>query len=140
MNKKFFIAWIVIFIAWMAGSFLVHGVLLKADYMQVAKLFRTEAESGAFFPFMLLAHVIMAGAFVWIYARGREAKPWLAQGVRFGVAIALLGVVSTYLIYYAVQPMPGVMVAKQIVFDGTLVIVLGIIVAWFYRDTAAAAT
>ena len=64
----------------------------------------------------------------------------LAQGVRYGVAIALLGVVSTYLIYYAVQPMPGAMVAKQIVFDGTLVVVLGIIVAWFYRDTAAAAT
>lgn len=138
MNKKFFIAWIVLFIAWMAGSFLVHAVLLKADYMQMAKLFRTEAESGPYFPFMLLAHVIMAGAFAWIYARGREAKPWLAQGVRYGVAVALLTIVPTYLIYYAVQPMPGAIVAKQIVFDGILVVVLGIIVAWLYRDTATA--
>ncbi len=35
------------------------------------------------FPLMILAHVILSGAFVWIYARGAEAKPWLLQGVRF---------------------------------------------------------
>ena len=136
MNKKFFIGWLILFIAWMAGSFLVHAVLLKPDYMQMAKLFRTEADSGQYFPFMLLAHVIMAGAFVWIYARGQEAKPWVAQGVRYGVAVALLTAVPTYLIYYAVQPMPGAMVAKQILFDGVLIVVLGIIVAWWYRDMA----
>jgi len=28
MSKKFFIAWIVIFVAWFAGSFVVHGQLL----------------------------------------------------------------------------------------------------------------
>lgn len=30
----------------------------------------------------ILAHVIMSGAFAWIYARGNEAKPWLGQGIR----------------------------------------------------------
>jgi len=35
MNKKFVIAWVVIFIAWFLGSFVVHGVLLHSDYMQV---------------------------------------------------------------------------------------------------------
>ena len=47
---------------------------------------------------------------------------------------ALLTVVPTYLIYYAVQPMPAMTVAKQIVFDGILVVVLGVIVAALYRD------
>ena len=47
MNKKFFIAWLVIFIVWMAGDFLVHGVLLKSDYMQLAKLYRSDAVSHA---------------------------------------------------------------------------------------------
>ena len=88
MNKKFFIAWLVVFIAWMAGDFLVHGVLLKADYMQLAKLYRSETESQQYFPWMLLAHVSMAGAFTWIYSFGREDKPWVAQGVRYGVAVA----------------------------------------------------
>jgi len=136
MNKKFLIAWVVLFIAWMAGDFLVHGVLLKSDYLQLARLYRSEAESQAYFQWMLLAHVPMAGAFAWIYACGREAKPWMAQGVRYGIAVALLSVIPGYLIYYAVQPLPGVMVVKQILFSGILIVVLGIIVAWLYRDTA----
>jgi hypothetical protein len=80
---------------------------------------------------------MLSGAFVWIYARGVESKPWLAQGVRFGVAVALLTIVPTYIIYFAVQPMPGGVVIKQIVFDGILTIVLGVIVAWLYRGAPA---
>ena len=38
MNKKFFIAWAVIFVAWMIGSFIVHGALLSADYAQLPNL------------------------------------------------------------------------------------------------------
>jgi magnesium-transporting ATPase (P-type) len=134
MNKKFFIAWVVIFVVWMAGSFVVHGVLLGAEYAKLPNLFRTEADSQQYFPLMLLAHVILAGAFAWIFARGREAKPWLGQGLRFGLAVALLTIVPTYMIYYVVQPMPGMQVIKQIVFDGILILVLGAIVAFLYRN------
>ena len=134
MNKKFFIAWVVVFIVWMVGSFIVHGTLLKADYAKLPNLFRPETDAQNYLPFMLLAHVIMSGALVWIYARGAEAKPWLPQGLRFGVVIALLTIVPTYMIYYAVQPMPGMHVVKQIVFDGVLMLVLGAVVAFWYRS------
>ena len=59
----------------------------------------------------------------------------LAQGVRFGVAVALLTIVPSYIIYFVVQPMPANVVIKQIVFDGILLVILGIIVAWLYRGT-----
>ena len=133
MNKKFLISWLVLFVAWLAGSFLVHAVLLRADYMTLATLFRSEGDQQKFFPLMLVAHVMLSGAFVWIYARGVEAKAWLAQGVRFGVAVAFLTIVPNYLIYYDIQPMPGDLVMKQIIFDGALTVVLGTIVAWMYR-------
>lgn len=136
MHKKFFIAWIVIFVAWMAGSFVVHGVLLRDDYMKLQGMFRPEAEAQQYFPLMVLAHVIMAGAFAWIYSRGAEAAPWIPQGIRFGLAIALLTVIPTYMIYYVVQPMPGLHVVKQILFDGTLILILGVIVAFIYRQSA----
>jgi len=135
MNRKFLIAWIVVFVAWMAGSYVVHGVLLHADYAKLPGLFRPESEAQAFFPLMLLAHLIMAGAFVWTYSRGVEAKPWLGQGLRFGLAIVLLAVVPTYTIYYVVQPMPGLHVVKQIIFDGILVMILATIAAFLYRET-----
>jgi hypothetical protein len=137
MNKKFLIAWIVLFIGWFIGSFVVHGVLLRSDYMQLGNLFRAEGDQQGYFPLMVLAHVILSGAFVWIYARGVEAKPWMAQGVRFGVAVAMLTIVPTYMIYFVVQPMPGYVVIKQIVFDGVLTVILGMIVAYLYRDTAS---
>lgn len=133
MSKKFLIAWIVLFAAWFLGSFVVHGVLLRSDYMQLTNLFRPESDQVKYFPLMIVAHVILSGAFVWIYARGVEAKPWPAQGVRFGLAVALLTVVPTYMIYFVVQPMPADIVIKQIVCDGVLTVILGMIVAWLYR-------
>ena len=133
MNKRFFVAWSVVFVVWMIGSFIVHGILLNADYAKLPNLFRPEADAQQYFPLMILAHVIMAGALVWIYSRGSEAKPWMAQGMRFGLAVALLTVVPTYTIYYVVQPMPGLHVIKQIVFDGILMLVLGATVAFLYR-------
>ncbi len=137
MNKKFFIAWIVIFVAWFLGSFIVHGVLLSADYTRLGGLFRTPTDSQQYFPLMILAHVMLAGAFAWIYARGVEPKPWLGQGVRFGIAVAFLTTVPTYLIYFVVQPMPAETVVKQIVFDSALMVILGVIAGWLYRDGKA---
>lgn len=134
MDKKFFVAWVAIFIAWMAGDFLIHSVLLADDYRLLAKLYRPEAEHGRYFPWMLLAHVLSAGAFTWIYARGREARPWLGQGARYGFAVAVLSLIPGYLIYYAVQPLTGELVSKQIIFSTILLVVLGMIVAWLYRD------
>jgi hypothetical protein len=136
MNKKFFIAWIVIFVAWMAGSFVVHGVLLHDDYAKLPGLFRPETDAQQYFPLMVLAHIIMAGAFAWIYSRGAEAAPWFSQGIRFGLAIAFLTVMPTYMIYYVVQPMPGLHVVKRIVFDGILILILGVIAAFIYRQAA----
>ena len=136
MDKKFFIAWVVIFVAWMAGSFVVHGVLLHDDYTKLSGLFRPEVDARPYFPLMILAHIMLAGAFVWIYSRGVESAPWLPQGIRFGIAVALLTIIPTYLIYYVVQPMPGAVVAKQIVFDGILMLILGVITAFLYRPPA----
>jgi hypothetical protein len=133
MNKKFFIAWVAIFVVWMLGSFVVHGALLRPDYMSLQNLFRSDADSQQYFPLMIVAHMLLSGAFVWIYRRSVQAQPWLTQGIGFGVAVALLTVIPTYMIYYVVQPMPGVVVIKQIIFDSALLLVLGMVVAFMYR-------
>lgn len=137
MNKKFLISWVVVFVVWMAGSFLVHAVLLEEGYAQLSNLFRSQDDTEAYSHFMLIAHVIMAGAFVWIYQQGKSSKPWLAQGIRFGIAVALLGPVSMYMIYYVVQPMPGAFVVRQALFDGVLTVVLGLVVAFLNKPAAA---
>ena len=139
MNKKFLISWVVVFVVWMAGSFVVHAVLLGDGYASMPDLFRPEEEAGAYFHLMLIAHIMMAGAFVWIYQRGAESKPWIAQGVRFGVAVALLVPIPIYTIYYVVQPMLGEHVVKQIVFETILMVILGIVAAFLNKPASTAA-
>ena len=107
MNKKFLIAWLVIFVVYIACGFVVHGFLLADDYAKTGLMRPMEQQEG-FFHWMVIAHVMMAGAFTWIYARGVENKPWLGQGLRFGLAVAFLAAIPLYLIYYTVQPLPGI--------------------------------
>ena len=129
MNKRFLISVVVVFVLLMAVGFAVHGLLLAQDYAQLTNVFRTPEDSQKYFPFMLLAHAVTAFAIVWIYLQGRQAKPALAQGVRYGLALAAVMVVAKFLIYYAVQPMPGDVVVKQIVFDTIGLVLIGIVVA-----------
>jgi hypothetical protein len=137
MNKKFLIAWVVMFVAYMALGIVVHGVLLKDDYLATGMM-RPEEEAQKLMHLMILAHVFLAGAFTWIYARGVENKPWLGQGLRFGLAVAILAVIPIYTIYYVVQPTPGELAVKQIVFDTIGTLILGALVAFLYRGQSRA--
>lgn len=137
MNKKFLVAWLVVFVIMMLGGIVIHGMLLGDEYAATG-LMRPEAEQQGFMAWMLLAHVLMAGAFTWIYARGVENKPWLGQGLRFGLALALFCTVPIYLIYYCVQPVPEMLVIRQIAYDLILMLVVGAVVAFLYRGQGRA--
>lgn len=136
MGKNFFIAWIVAFVVWMAGDFGVHGGWLAGQYMALASLYRPEAEQMQYMPWMLGAHVIMAGAVAWIYARGQTAAPWMGQGARFGIAAGLL-TSAPYLTYYSVQPLPIELVMNQFVGNLVVMVLVGIATAFVYRNAKA---
>ena len=138
---KFAVSAIVLAIVSLLFGFVVHGMLLAPDYGALPNLFRNEADGSAHMPFMLLAHLCIGTGFTWIYLKGREAKPFLAQGLRFGLAVAVLTTIPMYLIYFAVQPMPGGLVVKQIALDTIAMVVMGVVCAWLNRvpDGVAAA-
>ncbi len=89
--------------------------------------------SGGKFGFQLGAHVLIAFGFCWLYRQGREDKPWLGQGVRFGVAFALAATIPFFLVYHAVAQFPLGLAMKQLTFDGLGNIVLGAVVAFLNR-------
>jgi len=120
----------VMSVLFLMSGFVVHGVLLHNDYAQLPNLLRPEAEAQGHFMWMLLADALMGFGFTWIFLKGREpGKPAVGQGLRFGIAIAVLMTIPMYLIYYAVQPWPGAVVVKQIVYDVISVLVMGVVVA-----------
>ena len=138
MNMKFLLAGIAGFLVSFASGFVAHGMLLHNDYAQIPNLMRTEADAMNYLPFMLLSHLFKGFAFAWIYRQGiSSGTPWLTQGVRFGIAVALLMTVPLYLVYYAVQPMPGTLVVKQIIADSIATILMGIVVAFICKSGQA---
>jgi hypothetical protein len=137
MNRKFLTAWLVAFVVWMGGSFAVHGTLLAAKYATLPNLYRPMDTQTQFMPYLIGAHVMLAAAFVWIYSRGVTAAAWMGQGIRYGLAVGLL-TTPTYLIYYSVQPLPRSLVAGQIIGDGVLIVVLGVVTAFMYKGAAKA--
>jgi hypothetical protein len=137
MNRTFVISVVVLFVVSMVLGYVVHGVLLGQDYAKLQSIFRSPQEAEGYFGAMLAAHVLIAVGFTWIYRQGRGERPWLAQGLRFGLAVAVLTTIPTYLIYYAVTPMPSDVVAKQIVFDTIAVVIMGIVAAAINRDTVS---
>ncbi len=140
MNVKFLIAGIAGFIVSMGLGFVVHGMLLRPDYLQLGSIMRTDADQMNYFPFMLASHFIKGFAFAWVYSKGiTGGSPWLTQGLKFGVATAFLVTVPLYLVYYAVEPMPGMLVAKQIIFDSITMIVMGIVVAMIMKPATSEA-
>ena len=138
MNRKFVLSVVVLFVVSMALGFVVHAMLLHEDYTRLQNLFRTPADAQGHFLYMLAAHVFIAIGVTWVYRQGRDARPWLGQGVRFGLALFVLMTLPTYLIYFAVQPMPSDVVAKQVVLDGIAIVILGIVAAAMNRDPRTA--
>ena len=134
MNKTFVVSVIVMFFVSTLMGWLVHGLLIGADYARLPNLFRTQEDMMHHYHFMAIANLAWAIGFTWIYRQGRDSRPFLGQGFRFGIAVALLTVIPTYLIYYTVQPTPSDLAAQQIVFDGIALVVMGIVVAALNRD------
>ena len=132
-NRKLVISVVVVFIVSLAFGFLIHGTILHSEYAKLPNLIRSEEAAQKLFGLMFVANLLFAIGFSWIYLRGREAKPWLGQGVRFGIAVAVLSTIPTYLINYIVMPFPSDLVAQQMAFDTIALVVLGIIVAWLNR-------
>ena len=94
MGRKCIISAVVMFVMAWALTFVVHGILLRPDYM-VAQGMRPDAEVQSLFPYFILAQACFGVAFAWVYFQGKEDKPWLMQGLRFGLAIAFLSVIPT---------------------------------------------
>jgi hypothetical protein len=132
MSRKCIISAVVMFVMAWGLSFLVHGLLLGGDYA-VTPGMRPPADAQKIVGWLILAQALFGIAFAWIYVQGREDKPWLAQGVRYGIAIAVLTVIPTYLIYHVVTPVPIDLAIKQIVYDTIRVVLMGIVLAWINR-------
>ena len=75
MTRKCIISAVVMFVMAWGLSFVVHGLLLAADYQDTPGM-RPPAQAQQIIYFLILAQAIFGAAFAWVYMQGKDDKPW----------------------------------------------------------------
>jgi hypothetical protein len=136
--KRSLLAILAGFVLLAAGRYLIHSVWLAGPYAEHASLWRTQSAMLHHLWAIHLANLILASGAVWIYAGGIEHKPWLGQGLRFGILLALVSAVPQSLVEFFTYPVPPGLAVDWIIGEGLLAVLLGVIVAAICRPEAAA--
>lgn len=103
MSKRALIAVVVIFIAFVAMDFVLHGVILERYYAQSSELWRPQDQMIGWL--LWVAVLVGAAAFVYVYDRFfavKGMKTAVVYGLVFGIGSGIgMGYGS-----YAVMPIP----------------------------------
>lgn len=136
MSRRFWIAFVVVFLAFFLMDWLVHGVLLSDAYEATASAWRTEEEMKALMPIMHIGTVIYAFFFVLIFGKGYEGRG-TGEGLRFGLYVGLMVGVPMGLGTYASVPITAWLAGAWIVTALVENMVAGLLAAALYRPTRA---
>ncbi len=129
--KRFGLSCLAVFAFVFFYEWIFHGVILKETYRQTASLWRPESDMESYFIWLTLGQLLFSVLFCVIFLRGYKNEG-LAEGARYGLLIGLI-FNAPNLIFYAVQPLPGMLVVEWCV-GGTLEIAIaGVILAAVYR-------
>jgi hypothetical protein len=136
--KKLLTAIVVAYVVLMATNYLVHSVWLMPDYNAIPASHRDIEGIMHRFWAMAIGQLFFAALFVYVYTRGAQRKPWLAQGVRYGILMTLLAVIPMSLSQYDTYIVPYMLAIKWIIAGGIQLIILGVIVAGICKDAETA--
>lgn len=117
----------VVFVTVTLLGFVIHAVILRNGYLEVAHLHRT----APLFPWLLLANAAFTAGAVWLF-HGRPAGTFWREGVTHGLKLWVFWPVPVFLIAYSSQPIPGDFVLKQILLELPDMIVIGLLIAALY--------
>jgi hypothetical protein len=132
--KKLILAVAVVYAVLMGTNYLVHEVWLMADYRAIPESWRTLADMRHKMWIMFPGQLFFAAMFSFIYTRGRENRPWLAQGIRYGVVMTFTTVVPYSLSEFVTYRIPDMLAVKWMIAGTIQLIILGLIVAGIFRQ------
>jgi hypothetical protein len=135
--KRFFIAFVAVYIFLFAWGWLVNGVILKSVYAETPNLWRSRSEMANLFHWILIGQAFLVFAFVAMYATGFAGGGILA-GIRLGVLLEIAAI-GMRMGIYAVQPFPGKLLIYGSIGGLIEMIIVGAIVGATYKPPATTA-
>jgi hypothetical protein len=130
--KRLIVTCIVVFVVIFGFEWLLHGVILKTDYVVTGFLWRPVDEMDRFFPWLVVGQFVVAAAFTVSYASVAKEGCGIGCGLAAGLLAGLL-LSGPHLITYAVQPIPGKLIAAWTIGRLIEMAVSGGIAAALYR-------
>jgi hypothetical protein len=127
--KRIIAAMAACFVLLSAGRYLIHSVWLADAYLETISVWRPQDSMLSHLWILYVANLVLAVAAVLIYVRGVEPKPWLGQGLRFGILLALVTAVPQSLVEFVVYPIPHMLAIQWIIGEGALAVLLGVLAA-----------
>jgi hypothetical protein len=134
--KKLIAAIVVGYVLLMGLGYVIHEVWLMPVYQQYSTLWRLEETMRHKMWINWLGQLLFTVVFAWIYTRGVEDKPWVGQGIRYGIVMTLLAVVPAVCTEYVVYPIPYTLAVQWMAAGAVQLIVLGLVVAFFCKSPA----
>ncbi len=102
MNKKFWIAFVAVFVTGQIFDFLTHGVLLTSTYAaQPAGVFRPMEQMNNML--LMVVALIVSFFLTLIYSKNHEGKG-VMEGVRFGLFVGFITATPMAYATYATSP------------------------------------
>ena len=135
--KKLGLAMVICYVVLIGTNWLIHSVWLMSDYSAIPNTWRPMADMMHKMWVMFIGQAFLAAMFCYIYARGAEAKPWLGQGIRYGILITMFVVIPSVLGQYTVYNVPHILAVKWIIAGCIQMIILGLIAAGICQKQAA---
>ena len=139
--KKLIGATVAVFVILFVAGFLLHGVWLGATYREMRDSgfsFRPEEAMRHRLWLIWVSDALYSILFVWVYANGREEKPWVGQGIRYGVLMTLFTVMPSTINDYVVYNLPHRLVLHWIIAGLITLILMGLAVAAILKKSSAA--
>lgn len=134
--KKFIFAFAVAFVFMFVFGFLWYGKFMHGIHDEVPTLWRTEADFGSHFPWLILGQIVMASFLTMLYARFVPGGG-VAAGVGLGIMVAFLHI-GENLITFAVQPLTTKILGGWIVGNLLEFCIAGAIVGAIYKPSSSA--
>jgi len=134
--KKFFIAFVAAFGFIFVFGFLWYGKVMHGAHQKVPVLWRTEADFGGHFSWLVFGHIVMAfflTLLCWKFVPAGGAGPCATLGLF--VALIYVGV---DLIWFAVQPLTNKILSDMIVGDLIQFSIAGAIIGAIYKSDSSA--
>ena len=128
--KRYLIASIAVFVAYVVINFIIHSVILMGTYDSLKGIWRPDMMEKMWV--VWIVNLVFAFLFTYIFTKGYENKGWL-EGIRYGLLIGLLVSGVGAFTQYAVYPLPLTLVIQWFVYGLIQITICGIVAALIYR-------